>query len=119
MTHQEGSHFTSTPRDAGNARAVIVNRTHRVVRQRAAKMQAMRSQQRGLMFPLLLCSMLLVAVCYAVWSVFEQFEVSPAGGSEASSHFVLLLWFLPVSLVALGAVLLRSGRDGADDEAAR
>src|SRR5882757_10088710 len=115
MTPQDGSHFTSTHRDAGNARAVIVNRTHRVVRQRAASMQAVRSRQRGLMLPLLLCSMLLFAVCYAAWSVLEQSEISSAGGPEASNQiFVLLMWFLPVSLAALGTVWLRSGRDGAD-----
>ena len=120
MTPQDGSHFATTSRDAGNARAVIVNRTHRVVRQRAVCMQAMRSRQRSLMLPLLLCSALLVTVCYAVWSEFEQSEISSTGVPEASSQiFVLLMWFLPVSLAALGTVWLRSGRDGADDEAAR
>ncbi len=108
------SRFTDTSYGEGNARAAVVNRTHRLVRQRATSLRAKRSWVRGVVLPLILCSFALVALCDAVWEMFEQTELSATGTPEASSQiYILLLWFLPVSLVALGIVWLR-GRESMD-----
>jgi hypothetical protein len=108
------------------ARAGVVNRTHRVVRQRAQSMQARRSYVRSLMVPLAICSVLLLLGCFAVWSGLYQFEATEAAeaveadvaalaASDANNHLlVVLLWFVPVTLALLGALLFRFRRNGSD-----
>src|SRR4051812_21180414 len=49
-------------------RGGVVNRTHRVVRQRAKVIKARRSHVRSLMLPLVVCSALLILSTVAVWS---------------------------------------------------
>jgi len=93
------------------ARASVVNRTHRVVRERAKTMAARRSQVRSLWIPMGVCSSLLVIICTAVWSVLDQYEVTPSGVPDASNQFlVLCLWFLPMSMVLLAVVLFQRAR---------
>jgi protein-S-isoprenylcysteine O-methyltransferase Ste14 len=93
------------------ARASVVNRTHRVVRERAKTMAARRSQVRSLWIPMAVCSSLLVIICTAVWSVLDQYEVTPNGVPDASNQFlVLCLWFLPVSMALLAVVLFQRAR---------
>lgn len=103
-------------------RAGVVNRTHRVVRQRAQVMQARRSHVRGLMLPLVLCSVFLILTAVAVWSGLYQYQAAEAAeavqadvaalaAGEAINHFlVVLLWFVPVSIALLGAVVFRRFR---------
>jgi hypothetical protein len=94
------------------ARASVVNRTHRVVRERAKTMAARRSQVRSLWIPMGICSALLVIICTAVWSVLDQYEVTPNGVPDASNQFlVLCLWFLPVSMALLAVVLFQRARN--------
>ena len=93
------------------ARAAVVNRTHRVVRERAKTMAARRNRFRSLWIPLAVCSSLLVIICTAVWSVLDQYEVTPSGVPDASNQFlVLCLWFLPVSMALLAVVLFQRAR---------
>jgi len=93
------------------ARASVVNRTHRVVRERAKTMAARRSRVRSLWIPLAVCSSLLVIICTAVWSALDQYDVTPSGVPDASNQFlVLCLWFLPVSMVLLAVVLFHRAR---------
>jgi len=113
------------------ARAGVVNRTHRVVRQRAKFIQARRSHVRGLMLPLLICSALLILSVFAVWSGLYQNQAAEAAGavqadvaalatSDANDHFlVVLLWFVPVSLALLASIWLSRSRNGADRETVR
>jgi hypothetical protein len=113
------------------ARAGVVNRTHRVVRQRAKVMQQRRSQVRSLMVPLIICSALLILVIIAVWSGLYQYEAAEAAeavqadvvalaATDANNHFlVVLLWFVPVSLAALAAVWLSRVRGSADRRTTR
>ena len=110
------------------ARACVVNRTHRVVRERATAMQARRSHARSLMVPLAICSFLLILTCFAIWTGLYQYQAAEAvqadvtglATTEASNHFlVVLLWFVPVSFAILAAVLYRRRRNGADREALR
>jgi hypothetical protein len=105
------------------ARASVVNRTHRVVRERAKAMADRRSRVRSLWIPLAVCSALLVILSSAVWSLLEQYdvtanEVNPIGGPDASNQYlVVLLWFLPVSMALLALVLFRRARKRSDSEA--
>ncbi len=113
------------------ARASVVNRTHRVVRQRAQVMQARRSHVRSLMIPLIICSVLLILTVVAVWSGLYQYQAAEAAeavqadvaalaASDANNHFlVMLLWFVPVSIVLLGTILIRRTRHSAGRETVR
>lgn len=110
------------------ARAGVVNRTHRVVRQRAKVMQARRSYVRSLMVPLVISSVLLLLGCFAVWSGLYQFDASEAAemvqadvaALDANNHLVVaLLWFVPVTLALLGALLFRFRRSGSDRRTVR
>lgn len=113
------------------ARASVVNRTHRVVRHRAQVMQARRSHVRGLMVPLMICSVLLILTAVAVWSGLYQFDAVEAAEAvqadvvalattDANNHFlVMLLWFVPVSIVLLGMLLIRRTRNAVGRETAR
>jgi hypothetical protein len=100
-----------------SARAAVVNRTHRVVRERAKALAARRSRVRSLWAPLLICSALLVILCTAVWSVLDEYELVPMGVPDASNQFlVLFLWFFPVSIALFTMVLSRRARKRADRE---
>jgi hypothetical protein len=93
------------------ARASVVNRTHRVVRERARTMAARQSKMRSLWIPLAVCSSLLVIICTAVWSALDAYEATPNGVPDASNQFlVLCLWFLPVSMALLAVVLFQRAR---------
>ena len=100
-----------------SARASMVNRTHRVVRERAQALNARRSLLRSLWFPMLVCSAMLVIVCCTAWMVFAEFEAVPSGMPESGEQsFVLLLWFLPISAALLAAVWIRRTRGGSHHE---
>ena len=113
------------------ARAGVVNRTHRVVRQRAKVMRERRSHMRSLMVPLIVCSALLILSIVAVWSGLYQYQAAEAAeavqadvaalaNNDANNEFlVMLLWFVPVSLAVLAAVWFRRFRTMVDHEAAR
>jgi len=102
------------------ANASVVNRTHRVVRERARVMQAQRSMMRGLLLPMLLSSALMLMLVFAVWSVFDQYDIVTSEMPASSNHFfILLLWFLPVSAALLAMVWVRRGRNSSETEATR
>ena len=102
------------------ADASMVNRTHRVVRERARTMQANRKKIRGLMLPLLVCSTLMILLFSAFWVVLEQYELIASDTPTQSHHlFLLLLWFVPVSGSLLALVWFRLSRNPSDAEAIR
>lgn len=102
------------------ARASTVNRTHRVVRERARSMQANRSRMRGLLLPLFVCSTLMILLFSAFWMVVEQYELLSSETPAQSHHlFLLLLWFVPVSGALLAMVWFRRSRNYSDTEAIR
>ncbi|NYF78018.1 hypothetical protein [Granulicella arctica] len=102
------------------APATTVNRTHRVVRERARTLQANRSRMRGLMLPLLLSSALMIMLFSAFWVMLDQYEIVASETPEHTHHFfLLLLWFLPVSVAMLAMVWYRRARNQSDAEAAR
>jgi hypothetical protein len=113
------------------ARAGVVNRTHRVVRERAKVMQERRDRDRSLMAPLILCSVLLILTALAVWTGLYQYQaveaaeavqadVTALAATDANNHLlVALLWFVPVTLALLATIWFRRSRNGADHEAPR
>jgi hypothetical protein len=135
------SQFASLPNDSSvlarpaqdgialGARACVVNRTHRVVRERAKSLHERRSKTRSLMIPLIVCASLLLLTCFAVWSGLYQYQAAEAAeavqtdvaalaASDATNHFlVVLLWFVPVSIALLITVWVRRSRSNANDEA--
>jgi hypothetical protein len=100
------------------ASAAVVNRTHRVIRERAKTMQARRSKLRSLWIPLAVSGSLLAVLVSAIWSLLDQYELSPTGLPDANQQMlVLMMWCLPVSALLLGVVWLRRGK--ADNGSAR
>jgi hypothetical protein len=112
---------SSVVMDLGTAaRASMVNRTHRIVRERANSLNARRDLVRSLWFPMAVSSAMLVILCSTVWSVFEQYEAVPSGVPESGDQsFVLLLWFLPISVTVLAAVWFRRMRGGSGEDSTR
>ncbi len=112
------------------ARAAIVNRTHRVVRERAAAMQARKRISRDLILPFLICSVVLVLMAGALWSLMDEGgltgwenlwkHVMEFGSDAGSTMSLLLVWFLPLSVITAAIVLLRRNRSShRDDEVSR
>ena len=106
-------------------RGGVINRTHRVVRQRATVIKARQNRVRSLMLPLIVCSVLLILSAIAVWSGLYQNQAAQAAEAvqdvaaltttDSSDEFlVVLLWFVPVSLALLGTVWLRRAHTAAD-----
>jgi predicted CDP-diglyceride synthetase/phosphatidate cytidylyltransferase len=93
------------------ASADRVNRTHRVVRERAKTLAERRAKIRSLWLPVAIFSAVLVAVCIAVWMVLDEYEIV-AAGSQVASYQVLvpLLWSIPVSAALLAVVWFRQPR---------
>lgn len=110
---------------AANARAAIVNRTHRVIRERATAMQARKRTVRDLMVPVGICSALLLVIATAVWAVADEGlagwedglwkRVMDLGGDAGNSVSILLVWFLPLSVVTAAIVLWRRSRNSSAD----
>lgn len=102
---EQSGESIAVPRISAAARASLVNRTHRVVRERAQAMAVQRSKIRSLWLPIAVASGLLIILCTAVWSLLDEYELSPTGIPDASDQFlVLLLWFLPVSMALVTIV---------------
>ena len=119
------------PLSAG-ARAAIVNRTHRVVRERADQMNAQKKSRRELILPLLICSAVLLLVCYAAWVVVSGTAFGAVGSEiehkagklltgqtidTGSPAILLLLWFLPITVATIAALYLRRLRQGSGRDA--
>jgi hypothetical protein len=114
-----------------DARAAVVNRTHRVIRERAVAMQARKRTVRDLIVPVVLCSALLLMIATAVWTLADELHaendtagvwkhVLEFGGDAGSSMSILLVWFLPLSVITAAIVLLRRrGASHHDDEGMR
>jgi hypothetical protein len=109
------------------AHATVVNRTHRVIRERARVLQEKRRRDRSLMIPLLICSSLLILSALALWTGLYQYQAAEtveavqsdvAALTDINNHFlVVLLWFVPVSIVFMVTLWVRRTRNNHDDEA--
>ena len=96
------------------ARAEVVNRTHRVVREQAVAMRDQKVRRNSLWVPIAVCSVTLLALVYAIWAIFQGYDMTPSGMLDASDQLLLLLlWSLPVTAIALVIVWFRRrGRMG-------
>jgi uncharacterized BrkB/YihY/UPF0761 family membrane protein len=102
------------------ARSRVVNRTHRVVRDQALTMREQKQKSRSLLVPLAIFSVLLLAICYAIWGMLDGYDLTPNGIPDASDQLIiLLLWSVPVTAVLLGVVWIQRGRNrvGSNNEA--
>jgi hypothetical protein len=103
-----------------DARAAVVRRTHRIVRERAAAIQARKRTVRDLVVPFAICSALLLVIATAVWTVADEGlggwedgiwkRVLQLGSESGSSISLLLIWFLPLSVITAAVVLIRRSR---------
>jgi len=99
--------------DNGNARASVVNRTHRVIREQALSMRAQQERKRSLWVPLGIFSVLLPILCYAAWAVLDGYDLTPDGVPDASDQLmVFMVWLLPVTALAMGTIWFRRVRGG-------
>jgi len=104
----------------GAARAQIVNRTHRVVREQALVMREHQSRKRSLWAPVIISSSLLLIICYAAWGMMDGYDITPTGIPDSGDQMmILLLWSLPVTAFLLGLVWVRRGRNRANSEVTR
>lgn len=114
LSVEEGSHAASHLAVAASAHTV--NRTHRIIRERARSLQARRSLLRSLWFPLAVYSGLVVVLCAAVWSVLDQYDLEPNGMPDPSQQMiVLIMWCLPLSAILLAVVGYRRKGNQADE----
>lgn len=87
------------------ARASIVNRTRRVVREQAVGMQKQRQKTRSLWLPVTICSILLLITCYAGWALLDGYDLTNNGVLDASYEtLVFLAWSLPVTILLTGLI---------------
>ncbi|AFL90176.1 hypothetical protein Terro_3968 [Terriglobus roseus DSM 18391] len=104
-----------------DARASVVNRTHRIVRARAVAMQARKRTVRDLIVPFAICSTILLLIATAVWSLGDEglaeFQdgvgkrILELGGDAGNSISIVLVWFLPLSVITAAIVMLRRSRN--------
>jgi len=107
---------SETTRFSTLASATRVNRTHRVIRERATAIKEQKRRIRTLYLPMLICAGLVTALVCALWGVLDEYDLVLTGLPDASQQMLLLtLWFLPLSGLLLGIVWFRrnlSVKDG-------
>ena len=90
------------------ASAQMVNRTHRVVRERARSMQEQKSRVRSLWIPFAVSFGMLTLLLCAVWQLLDETEFFPDGiPDSAQQMLVLSMWCLPLSVIVLAVVWFR------------
>jgi hypothetical protein len=120
MNHLEPEVMQGTRAMNATASAAMVNRTHRVVRERAKNIQARRSTMRSLWIPMTVSGGFLAVIVCAIWTILDEYELTPTGLPDANQQMlVLLMWCLPVSALMLGVVWFRRGGNRADDGTSR
>ena len=104
----------------GAARAQVVNRTHRIVREQALSMREQQSKRRSLWAPVLICSSLMFIICYSIWSIMDGYDLTPTGIPDSSDQMmILVLWLVPVTAFVLALVWVKRGRNRANNEITR
>lgn len=94
------------------ARASVVNRTHRVVREQALEMREIRQRTRSLWIPIGIFSALLPLICFAIWTLMDAYDITPSGVPDASNQLlILLMWSLPLTILLCGLVWFRRQRN--------
>ena len=100
----------------GGASAAAINRTHRVVRERAKTLQEQRRRVRSLWIPLIVSFGFLASILFAVWSVLDESELLTDGIPDASHYMMMLaLWCIPLSVILLVVVWFRRASANSND----
>jgi hypothetical protein len=114
-----------------DARAAVVNRTHRIVRARASAIQERKRTVRNLVLPFVICSALLVLIANAIWSIGDDalaaeiegstvwHRIMEFGADAGNNISILLVWFLPISVLTAAIILYRRNRNHRDREERR
>jgi len=127
MTHPSRNPYrspsTSTDTHAA-APAALVNRTHRIVRERAKTQSDRKRLRKSLWIPLSVCSALVLIISTGVWTALAQNDLSPAGipttiPDAGEQMLVFLLWFFPVSAALLAMVWFNKTRSTSGSESAQ
>ncbi len=93
------------------ARASVVNRTHRVVREQALQMRAQKQRSRSLWVPVALCSTLLLVTGYGAWDLLDGSDLTSNGVLDGSYQtLVFLAWSLPLTILIGSLVWLQRSR---------
>lgn len=104
-------HFNLEPNGHDGARASVVNRTHRIIRDQALAMREQRNKSRSLWLPIAIFSSLMLVLCYAVWYLLDGYDLTPNGVPDASDQLMLfVVWSLPVTMLLLGLAWFRRSR---------
>jgi hypothetical protein len=99
------------------ARAVVVSRTHRVVRDQALKMQEQKEKSRSLWVPLVFFSAVMLMICYGIWATLDSYDYASNGIPDASDQMLLfVLWSLPVTALVVGLVWFKRGQGRSGSE---
>ncbi len=102
------------------ASAAAVNRTHRVVRERAKTLAEQKRRVRSLWFPLLVSFGFLVSILFAVWSILDESELTTNGIPDSSQNMMMLaLWCIPLSVIVLVVVWFRRASANSNDGSRR
>jgi len=111
--YQEEREFSVDLRLSGailntGASAASINRTHRVVRERAKTLQEQKRRVRSLWIPLIVSFGFLASILFAVWSVLDESEMFTNGIPDSSQNMMMLaLWCVPLSVIVLVVVWFR------------
>ncbi len=98
-------------RDRHAASAALVNRTHRVVRERARSQSIRRTRLKSLWIPLAVCAALVLIISTGAWTILAQNDLYPSAIPDASDQMlVFLVWFFPVSAALLAMVWFQRTR---------
>jgi uncharacterized BrkB/YihY/UPF0761 family membrane protein len=96
--------------------ASTVNRTHRVVRERARTLQEQKRRIRSLWFPLLVSFGFILSILFAIWSVLGESELFTNGIPDSSQNMMMLaLWCVPLSVIVLVVVWFRRASANSND----
>ena len=100
--------------------AAAINRTHRVVRERAKTLQEQKRRVRSLWIPLTVSFGFLVSILFAVWSVLDESEAFTDGIPDSTQQMMMLaLWCIPLSVIVLVVVWFRRASANSNDGSRR
>ena len=90
------------------APAPLVNRTHRVIRERARSIQQRKTMFRSLWIPLTVSFGMLALLLCSLWNLLDESEFFPDGlPDSAQQMLVLSMWCVPLSVAVLAVVWFR------------
>jgi hypothetical protein len=59
-----------------------------------------------------ICSLLLMVLCYSVWYMLDGYDLTPNGIPDASDQVILfLIWTIPVIAAAVGMIWFKRERE--------